>query len=586
MTHALTLGSLRLTESLPDNEHDFVFNVVADRFSMGNADPVRAVVLSLLADGDLVRTTRFGNREVSFDVEITGPDLASVAQGEAALRREVGRGNALTWQAPDTFAVPSVFDVVYSSMSQTFNDLDELRRKRTFTLTLTCAPFARSQSAVTVAAIAPPSTETPTTATLNNADTTSGWSASVTNRDGSGNLVSAGATVTDAGDGVNVAGSGVELSITCSLAGAPVTISATPFVVIETSGDLPDSITFGTVNGAHGLPVAAAYATPAGTVRYFFDVGSKSVAVNSVTFLYGSSDPYVAQTWAVTVYDISATDTLPTVNSHQTARIIAGRGTERAPASIAVSPGAAGTSLGWTIVHTAPAAKGGNSPALRQYRTLGNPLFGDIATMSGEYEEVTSSPVVAQVPLPSIPEGEYALLALMRSSVAGSFKINWQARTLLPGIGYLGGTSGTATAKFDAIDTWTLVPLDVVTLPPVRANGAFVQLDLSRVTTGESIDLDEWWALRLGDDCATTVLYTNAGYLWLDSPDLGSPVPRVWVGGDGDRSDAHHPSYNLCSQGAHILHPDGTAIFVATSGMDRPNVSATFFPRWHSNAAE
>lgn len=583
MTHGLELGTLDLASGLPSDD-GYTFSVLAAGFTTGDPQAVVREIVSMLADGNLVSYDRAGNRVVSFEVLVEASDGVALQAGEVALRRELYRPNTVTWTPPSDFAAPTVYEVVTSEMAQKFDDLEELRTTRRFAITLTCAPFARSSTAVTVQALAPPPVS-PTTVTVNDATSTTGWSGRLVTSGVAGSSTPA---VVDLGvDGVNVSGYGYALTLTYDPP-SPVSLSGTPYVTIELAGTTPTNFHV-TYSGAASIEVTPAVVrtTPSGTVVYVLPVDpSASLLKLSSTYSNFFTLGAVNESIALSAYDISRTNVLPSITTHQSARSLEVAGTERSPASINIAPGGSGTALGWTIVHTTPETLAGYSPALRQFRTSGNTVTSSSTLMSGGREPVNSTPVVAQVPLASLPEGEYALAALMRSTVVGTFPIFYEARTLLPGVGYLGGTSDIVSATFTATNTWTLIPLDVVTLPPVRSNGAFVQLNLSRTpVAAEVIDLDEWWTLRMGDDCATTILYDNAGFLWLDSPDVSSGVPRIWVGGNSNRSDAHHPSFNLYAQGAHALHPDGTAIFVATSGLEYPNVSATYYPRYHSNAA-
>lgn len=571
------IGSLDLTE--------YPFSVDRENaVDVGEPEMVVVSTPSQLADGDLERTVRHGNRTYVLPIYIEGPTLADVADAEALLRAELRRtGLTLTHDPGDSWAVPSVYEVQTVRMALSRDDTHESHLIRRWTLTLVCGPWTRSSSAVTVQAIAPPpGGGTPTTASITTADTTTGWSATSL---GPGGPTSP--AVVDIGDGVSASDYAIQLKLMYALP-TPVAPTGTPYVTVDLAGTTPTQFVGIGLDVAVGpMPVAATQVLPTGVVRYYLAVDTtKTLSGLHIVWNGSAAGADGPQSVTFSVYDISRTDTLPSITTHQSARSLEVSGTERSPASINIAPGGSGTSLGWTIVHTTPETLAGYSPALRQFRTSGNTVTSSSTLMSGGREPVNSTPVVAQVPLASLPEGEYAIAALMRSTVVGTFPIFYEARTLLPGIGYLGGTSDTVSATFTATNTWTLIPLDVVTLPPVRSNGAFVQLNLSRTpVAAEVIDLDEWWTLRMGDDCATTILYDNAGFLWLDSPDVSSGVPRIWVGGNSNRSDAHHPSFNLYAQGAHALHPDGTAIFVATSGLEYPNVSATYYPRYHSNAA-
>lgn len=577
--HSLTLGSVLLTDSVPDGTNDFVFNVLADGMSFGANSPVQEVVKSLLADGDLVRITRSGNREVSFSVEITGPTLASLADGEAALRQQVGGSNTLTWQPPDALAPATVFEVVASSMVQQFDDLSELRRRRTFALTLTCSPFARSASLTSITALAPPP-GTLVTATINNADTVTGWSALAYSGFGPG-ASSSPVTVTD--QGLFVQATAITNRLGLSLTVASVSMATTRYVVVETSGTsakLSFEMTMGGVTASY-LPVAS-MATATGTTLYTLDAGTGSFT--GITVYTAQSSKAVSQT--INVHDVSRTNTIAQVANREAAAVVRLGGTERTPCSLQVNA-LAGELVGIGIVHTSPESGIGYSPALRPRRIAGNTVTTNSSLISGASEGVTANPIIATVPVRSLPEDGYSLVAVMRSSVVGTFPLTYSVRTAFSG-NYIGGTGArVAQATFGAANTWTIVPLGNLVLPPVRASqDAFVQLDLYRTIVGaEVIELDEWWAFRMGEDCALTMVQSPRAYLWLDSPDVTSPVPRVWVGNNLDRSDAHHPAFWLINQGNHVLHPDGTTIFVAAGGIANPTVTATAYRRWHSNAA-
>lgn len=582
MTHSLTLGALLLTDDMPEADHGYVFSVLAEGASFGVAQGVQEVVRSLLADGDLVRTTRYGNRQVTFRVQITGPSLGALAQGEAALRSEVGRGNLLTWQAPDLFAAATVFEVIDSEMSQSFADLDELRNRRTFELTLTCSPFARSEDPVTVPALMPPPPGTPVTVTVDNADSVAPWVVQVNRRTGLGS-----AAVVDVGDGVSFTTAGLYARLALDLTASPADTTTTPYVMVEmVSSAVPTFVAYNTSGTALYPVIAMTKALPNGNVLYALRLDGHLIASIGITILSadgGASESAIA----ASVYDVSRTNVLPVVTTRQATRNIDTGGTERTPASIQVAPRDSGGSLGLAIAHTCRDTRSGYSPALRQYRVSGNTVTADSTLVSGAREAVGTTPVVAQVPIVALPEGEYAVVALMRSTVAGTFPIAWQARTAVDGE-FLGGNYALSSATFAAANTWTIVPLDVATLPPVRAGApAYVQIQTNRVPVGaEVIEMDEWWTFSIGEDSALTIVNSLARYMWLDSPDSTSAVPRVWVGNSPDRGAAYHPGPGLLAQGNHVLHPEGTAVTVVTSLLQSPVVSATYHRRWHSNAAE
>lgn len=577
--HSLTLGDLDLTDGIPDADHDFRLAVVADGASFGAAQDVREVVLSLLADGDHVRTTRAGNREVTFAVEVTGPDLASVAHGEAALRREVGVGNTLTWQPPDSLAPASVFEVVTSGMESVFNDLDEmLRRKRTFRLSFECAPRARSLNPVDVEALVAPGTAT--TLTVNDANATTGWSGHVY---AATTGVRSSVAVTDMGSYMSTTADGATLRLTLWL-DSPFALTLTPYLLIQSSGTKPAAFNVYYTDGTSKRTTTPAHsrAIPGGLVEYGLEVD----ATKTLQEVYvEASAPYGSATLTLAVHDVSATDALPQVSPRQVSRIIEGRGTERTPGSIHVKSPVDGDDLGVTIVHTCPEDVSGYSPPLRRWRTGGNAVTTETTTtFSGAYEDLEPAAFVAEVPNSALPHGDYLLAARIWSSAAATVTVSWAISTIV-------NSSPQDQVIGDAHIDWAapgfvIAPLAILSLPTVRSLGPVTQVSIiTGGADGVTNRLDEGWLFRMGDDCGLTIVNNPTDNLWLDSPDITSPVPRVWIGDINDRSDARHPSSGLESFGSHVILPEGTALFTAAM-VDNPEASAQFYPRWHSNAAE
>lgn len=582
MTHSLTLGSLLLTDSTPDDNHGYIFNVLADGVGFGVAAGAQEIVTSLLADGDLVRTTRYGNREVTFLVEITGPDLGSLAQGEAALRSEVGRGNSLTWQAPDVLSVPTVFDVLTSGMSQTFDDLDELRRRRTFSVTLTCAPFARSANAIVVPALAPPPI-TPSTVVVDLCSATTGWAA----EPGDSLFIDSGSVRTTVPGGV--AGNNT-LTLTRA---ASIDVTAHPFLEIDWYASLSPAAVAG------GTPVPAPIVTAAGVTlpeaaRFYLSSSGgfswfrshHSVTQGqlnsgfSVKLTNLGADPGGGA--SLSIAEVRKSNVNPGASPRQITRVIETVGTERTPASIHVSSADGLLPLTDMVVHTCPEDGSGYSPPLRRYRTAGQSVTAAGTAFSGAYESITGAGVQYDTPTTALPEGGYVLAAYMRTPTPGLVSVAWSTSTIFPGGTVEEGFTNDITRFNFPDDGWHFVPLATLSLPSVRTKAGGVRT-IIQVPTGPTVYLDEAWLFREDEDCALTIVRSSPRpNLWLDSADSASLVPTVWVG-DG-YSTRVHPGLGLIAQGNHVLTPGGTAVFTAAL-TDNPATEATFYPRWHSNAA-
>lgn len=581
MTHQLTLGSLLLTDSLPHEDHGYVFNVLADGVSRGVAKGVQEVVRSLLADGDLVRITRYGNREVSFDVQVTGPSLASLSEAEAALRRELGIGNALTWEAPDYLAAATVFDVVTSEMEERFNDLDELRNTRTFTVTLTCAPFARSADLTTVAALDIPPV-TPTTATITNADTTAGFTASktVTSFGSGGTAVTQfPVTVTDEGSYVRAAASDSYVSVSISYATSAVSMASTKYLSVEMSGSAPSTFTL-TVGGVTKVyaPVLTR-ANTGGTTLYVFDTAGGSFTG------FAASTPTIggAGTVGINVHDISRTDTLPQVSPRQSTRVIEVGGTERAPASLHAYTSSG--FLGNTILHTTPFDASGYTPDLSRWRHTGNTPVANVSSrkITGTWEPLQPNPLVARLLSSQLPRGDYILMAAIKSSLTGERAISWAVKSLLVS-SVVGNVTGTAYYNFPVADRLEYVPLGVLSAPVVRSEGFLeTEVHLSNPSPGSvTLHAEEAWLFADGPDSALSIIGTDEAELWLETADMSSSVPRVWVGNSNGR---FHPNSRLMAHGDHRFSPGLVQVTSISDANDYLEVDLSYHEHWHSNAA-
>lgn len=581
MTHSLTLGSLVLTDSLPDPEHGYWFEVAAEGTSFGTPEAVLRIVASLLSDGAIVSYDSDGNRVIPIRVRVNGSTLNDVAQGEAALRRESKVSNELTWQPPDNLAPPSVYETHPSPMSLDYSDgwdLDELRRRvRTVRLDLTCSPFARSAEPVTVEAMAAGTT----TVTVDSCDSTTGWSGT---RSGSG---SPALGIWTGGVGVVDLDSAITSPETWTLTRTgTVDLSATPYLVVEARTVSPTEQ--GVEARADGvvLPLLSARALDSDGWTELTYLGSGSVSELTFTHTSGLAEPWQG----LIIREMSRSDVPPGPTSRQVTRVIEVGGTERTPASIKISARDGVSNLGLTILHTSPEDWTGNSPSLRNsWRTNGNTVTADSTLMSGAWEPLHPDSVGFEVPTSSLPEGPYLLCARLRASTAGTHRIFFTGFTRLPppNDSVLSGDDDRAEwIDFPVANEWIFVTLGVMTLPTVRTASGMSVVGIQRdAGSAANVDIDEAWLFRIGEDCALTVeddiLSPN---LWADSPGQGYPVPTLWMG--DDMSTRSNPGSAPRSRGNHILRPEGTTVFVATSGVENPAVSGTFYRRWHTNAAD
>lgn len=162
--HRLDFADLDLVNA--DGGHGdagFWFETLADGFDLGSPAAVKVIVAALMRDGVNSRIDHYENRSITFTVQICGPDLAALAAGEAALSLVVMSASRqqLLWTPPDAFGATTVFEVQNAEMKPQPDDLAEIRpgvKRRSYALTLECAPFGRSTTSVS-------QTLTPTTVT-------------------------------------------------------------------------------------------------------------------------------------------------------------------------------------------------------------------------------------------------------------------------------------------------------------------------------------------------------------------------------------------------------------------------------------
>ena len=173
--HRLDFAGLDLVNA--DGGGSFWFETLANGFALGSPQAVKFIVASLMRDGSLSRIDRYDNRTITFTVQICGPDLGALADGEAALSLVVvgAARQQLAWTPPDGFGYPTVFEVLNATMDPQADDLAEIRpgiKRRTYALTLECEPFGHSLDLATQTLT--PSAVAPTV--VDDCSTTADWS--------------------------------------------------------------------------------------------------------------------------------------------------------------------------------------------------------------------------------------------------------------------------------------------------------------------------------------------------------------------------------------------------------------------------
>lgn len=567
----LILGTFALAspETVANRAYD-VETLAADA-TFGDPVPIEQEIRSLLLDGSRVKRLRDGNRESYFVVRIKAKNPIALAQGEADLRAELYKSNTLKWTPPHALVPTSAFVVVTSSFRWLFDDHRETQLTRIFGVRFVCLPHVRSDFEVLVPALATPPAGEPTVTSINAASSTTGWTGSSTpTTDGSSVIIKP----------ADAANPQIWPPTT---RWAKLTIAATnptPYIRVKAHA-ARGTITALTleVDGA-----AAANPVLVDGNDYYFVTADTSVTTLKIN---ASISQYLTNTvspQALYVDDVSKYSRLPSFGSgRQLTRTIDVLGSERTPGSIEMTAGSSLSNL--AIIHTIPDDGTGYTPQLSTAFLSGSSAT-QAAYISGKDFTITSANVFEK-PLAQIPEGRYELAALVVSTLAGTYAINWTAQVYVSGVAVGEQLSGSANG------TWTGAGREYVTLgrmllPPTRAAEANPNATL-RITiqaASPANHLDEAWIFNLTDG-ALTVVKTNSWCVFLDGAAVDELTPSAWAGNSSDRSDAYALSRRteILAIGQHIWRPGRTQIFTATRGPADVPVALRYTPAWSHHPA-
>ena len=154
-------------------EHDTAagrIDTLAVEASFGNAVPVVDAMPSLMRDGDLTRTTRDGNRVVTFRHRVTAQTPRMLDELGEALIAAVQSTQQLRWQKP-AGAASDCYDVVRVQTEKLADeqwDVRERRGVRVYRVSYECLPYVRSDKVSTF-------TWTGPSAELASMNSTAGW---------------------------------------------------------------------------------------------------------------------------------------------------------------------------------------------------------------------------------------------------------------------------------------------------------------------------------------------------------------------------------------------------------------------------
>lgn len=546
------------------NSQGWTVEVSADGTNWGSPEARTSLLRALLADGDLVQWDSNGNRVITLQVRLWAPSSQILATGEATLDRMLYKRTELEWTPPDAAGIPTVWDVETSERAQVYDngwDLDERRFERRLAFQLTCLPSGRSKNKRVVTA----SAFNATTNTIDTGSAVGSWTAPQAGSTAP-TIVAGRVRTTRATSGFSQLRRGASFTPgTHRYVGIDWASTSGGTMGFHISGVLVSESRREVLGGGLNrswLPI------PAGTV---------TIASVSATILTGAATTFE-------VDQVITAETLPTFGTaRQKALGLATPGSVRTQADIEV----VGTSdLKFVLLHTGPAT--GAPPPLRSWLTS-TAGTADTARISGAYNDLSTGPNVYRVPVTLTPSGEVEIVAALYTNIGAN---NVSVRCDVQG--YIGGAvvgpvqSNTLITNYPVAQNPYLLSLGRFKFPPTRMGSAgFVQVTLTQTSAGHIVYNDETWALSAGRGSALTVVeVATQRRLNVWAPSQANPQGSITVGTAADGSDARFPGLDFVrAWGDHQILPEGTAAFIATTGVLDPTLTTSSYDRYHTHAA-
>jgi hypothetical protein len=582
---SLYLDSLLCTGRTTDSAGNvFTIDAQANNASWGAAAPIDVAVQRWMTDGAVVATQGYENREISFQVKIAAASSTALAAGEAALTEAALAAAQLIWVPPEgsITAPETVFDIWTCHLSHAFDLDEENRLTRTFVVTATAKPWARSLGLTVESAV--PTAGAGTTASVDAGTSTTGWT-------GSPNAPSVFSATAIRESRPTVLADLFARSVTLSLTrtGSVTGMGTTPYLAIDyrTVGGkiLSASVK---VDG-----VACTRVSSSGTTRYW-KVPAGVTSFTTLKVEVQLSVVIIGTTQTLDIYDVTRSSVAGVMATHKmfNRHLDVGGSVPTSGSIQLASPSA--TVLGNVLVYTCPDTGSGYAPPLRPYRVGGGTVTADATMVSGARETITST-ILYDIPANVLRKGTYAVVARLNFTATGSAVI--ALSTLYPGTSSAAEILRPTISQTGAAVVWAILGvLNVPATDQPADSQVSTRIGFSgALGSGTLPTLDELFLLDVTHGAFTLfTLATSLAFaasptqLWLDSPDadLSNNQPHIYYGANADRSDATQVPYpQIASFGDHDLDPNGTTVFTVTDGVDDAVVTANYYQRWHTNAA-
>lgn len=572
--HALKWGALDFAPTAPAAA-GYLIESVADGTAFGNPEARVESVRSLLTDGSLAILEGWDNREVTIRLRLSSPAAVAgpaLAAAESALMAELlaTSKSPLVYTPPATDAATCVFDVVGATLERDYADdfdlEEEQREYRYYSLTLTCLPFARAKDKVVVPAL-PPEPPSPTVVTIDDCNSTTGWSG----LDG---------TTITAGAGSVIGTAQPDWDAVVVRTGAVSMTGATPYLRVQVTATTTASLRlprFQIDASPTNLPIVSVGEPADGNGKVYYLQPPPSFSKLKIT-VEKQIDPGLGS--VVEVHDVARTNSIG--GTRQTSRSATVAGSAPTQAAIRLfdaTPGPLGSDI---LVYTS----GNNSwrPALRAYRVSSAAETADSAMVSGKRNTLTSA-MTFKIPANLLSEGTYSLLARLNVSTAGP--LGWSVRMVSSSgsttVGSSVVLSGTTTVGTTG-GNYQVVNLASIPLPVVKAEAnQAVELTL---TGTANMTIDEGWLFGTHDGVLTWLSDTDSlSWIEIRSPALGASRPSVYGGTGAKGANSVCIDWKCKSFGTHRFEPGLMQIFTVASTSLASQSEIEFYPRYHSHVA-
>lgn len=538
-------------------------------------EPITAVMQTFLQDGAAVATTRHDNRTLAVIVKVRAEDSNGLAAGEAALVSACsttwgtsGMIAELTWTPPAGMGPVCIFECVAARLDREawddYEELDPKERGAVYRLTLTCMPWVKSDTTVSLSIPAPTATSpvSPTVTVYDDGTSTTHWTAN-----SGGSLSTSGGYVIGTW---NATPATVRYISRDSLS---ISMGTDPYLLVTAyASRIVGSARFEPIEFVINRTHVVAPVAVSGNQYWLPWSGGviTSVAVRTAA-------PYFAATKAfVGCHQIATTDmiTAGSLTQHEISRFFPVQGSVRAPASIGLNgtdPSSGGTAdLGDVLLYTSKADNG--AIALKQYAGSGGAT--DVTAYSGNAWTLSST-MTAMIEYAQLNQAGYAVWARVKATSTGAKTITLKTRSGA-------ATLLTATVTIAVANTWQVVLLGAVALPETVWENAAQNVDFELDST--SLILDDCWLFDVDNGQLTVVGATGNVGLWLDSPTPQNPTPSIFLSSSWTRGMGRQASAEISSWDAHEFDAGGVNVFVAAA--TPVAVSLSYTPRWHTRAGE